>query len=83
MGLERQLPGEAACGIAVSIDTAPAHEWVRRKQGRHAPMPDVPVLEAYADEERYLAGRFWLHHPNQVEEVRAFIDWQGQQNLGC
>ena len=58
MGLERQPPGEAACGIAVSIDTTPAHEWVRRKQGRHAPMLDVPVIELYADEEWYHADPF-------------------------
>lgn len=72
------IDGGAAYGLALSVDTAPAHEWVRHKEGRHVPMPDVPILELYADNDRHHAGPFWLHHPDQVEEVRAFIDWQGR-----
>jgi hypothetical protein len=66
----------SAYGLALSVDTTTAHEWVQRKQHRHAPMPDIPILELYADEDVHRAGAIWLHHPNQVEEVSAFIERQ-------
>jgi hypothetical protein len=70
------IDGGAAYGLALSVDTALAHEWVQRKQHRHVSLSDIPVLELYADEDHHRVGSFWLHHPDQIEEVSAFIEWQ-------
>jgi hypothetical protein len=70
------IDGGAAYGLAFSVDTALAHEWVQRKQHRHVSLSDIPILELYVDEDRHRVGPFWLHHPDQIEEVNAFIEWQ-------
>jgi hypothetical protein len=62
-----------AYGIALSVETTAAHEWQRVKQQRHPDPPGLPVLYLYARPDQYRIGRFWLHPPEQVEEVRAFI----------
>ena len=76
------IEGRAAFGLGLSVETEAARDWARWKERRHAPMPSVPVLYLYADPDRYTVGRFWLHHPDQVEEVQAFIEWQGLHGFG-
>lgn len=62
-----------AFGIALSVQTPAAHRWQEVKQRRHPDPPGLPVLYLYADAKGYRIGDFWLHHPDQAEEVWAFI----------
>jgi hypothetical protein len=62
-----------AFGIALSVQTTTAHRWQDVKQRRHPDPPGLPVLYLYAAVTGYRIGEFWLHHPDQVEEVWAFI----------
>jgi hypothetical protein len=62
-----------AYGVALSVQTDAAHEWQRVKEQRHPIPPGLPVLYLYAGSAGYRVGRFWLHPPEQVAEVKAFI----------
>ena len=63
-----------AYGVALSVQTEAAHEWQRVKDQRHPIPPGLPVLYLYAGSEGFRIGRFWLHPPEQVAEVKAFIE---------
>jgi len=63
-----------AYGVALSVETASAHEWQRVKNRRHPLPPGLPILWLYARPDGYRVGPFWLHPPEQVAEVRAFIE---------
>ncbi|HEX5415424.1 MAG TPA: hypothetical protein VFZ25_07145 [Chloroflexota bacterium] len=65
-----------AYGVALSVETASAHDWQRIKNRRHPPPPGLPILWLYARPDGYRVGPFWLHPPKQAEEVRAFITLQ-------
>lgn len=60
-------------GLGLSVETTTAHRWAGRKAVRHPPPAHIPVLQLYVRPHAYVIGDFWLHHPAQVEEVRAFI----------
>jgi len=62
-----------AFGVALSVQTDAAHRWQQVKQRRHPDPPGLPVLYLYADPSGYRIGEFWLHHPDQADEVWAFI----------
>jgi hypothetical protein len=62
-----------AFGIALSVQTSAAHRWQQVKQRRHPDPPGLPVLYLYADAQGYRVGAFWLHHPDQVDEVWTFV----------
>lgn len=67
--------GEIIVGLALDVGTADARAWRMVKAGRH-PHRDTPVhvLELALDPDDCLRiGRFWLHPPQQVEEVEAFL----------
>lgn len=63
-----------AYGVALSVQTDAAHAWQAVKQRRHPDPHGLPVLYLYARSDGYRIGRFWLHPPEQVAEVRTFID---------
>ena len=64
-----------AYGIALSVPTNRACSWQKVKQIRHPGCPEhLPVLYLYASSEEYPVGQFWLHHPEQWKQVRAWID---------
>lgn len=63
-----------AYGVALSVQTEAAHAWQAVKQRRHPDPPDLPVLYLYARPDGFRIGRFWLHPPEQVREVRAFME---------
>jgi hypothetical protein len=60
-------------GIGLRTDTWRSHKWHEAKQTRHS-HPPFPVLDLYVEPDRYKVGDFWLHPPEQVEEVRGFIE---------
>ena len=62
-----------AYGVALSTQTANARFWHGVKQERHM-RPPIPTLDLWAEPNRYRVGPFWLHHPEQVEEVTAFVE---------
>lgn len=73
------IQGGGAYGLALSVETTAARGWARRKERRHDPMSAVPVLDLYVEPDRYIVGQFWLHHPDQAEEVQAFIESHAHQ----
>lgn len=60
-------------GVGLSTNTEAAHEWKRVKDSRHK-RPPFPVLDLYVEPNAYRVGNFWLHTPEHVEEIRAFIE---------
>jgi len=64
-----------AYGVALSVPTNSARSWQKVKQVRHPDSPEhLPVLYLYAKPDEYPVGQFWLHHPEQWMQVRAWID---------
>ena len=59
-------------GVGLSTETEDARRWQGVKEGRHGELP-VPVLDLYAEPDRYRVGDFWLHPPEDVDLVEAFI----------
>jgi hypothetical protein len=59
-------------GVGLSTETEAARHWREVKDGRHAALP-VPILDLYAKSDRYRVGDFWLHPPEDVDLVEAFI----------
>jgi hypothetical protein len=61
-----------AYGVGLSTDTEDARSWRERKDARHGELP-VPVVDLYAEPDRYVIGDFWLHPTEDVDRVEAFI----------
>ena len=65
--------GNRGYGVGLSVETDVGHTWHTVKDRRHGELP-IPVLDLYADPEAYRVGRFWLHPPEDVARVEAFIE---------
>ena len=60
-------------GVGLSVETDSGREWHDVKDRRHGTLP-IPVLDLYAEPDQYRVGRFWLHPPEDVARVEAFIE---------
>lgn len=67
-------------GVGLSTETEDAHHWREVKDERQGELP-VPVLELYAEPDRHRVGDFWLHPPEDVDQVEAFITRQQVAHL--
>jgi hypothetical protein len=59
-------------GVGLSTETEDARRWREVKDERQGELP-VPVFELYARPDQYRVGDFWLHAPEDVDQVEAFI----------
>ncbi|MCC7103788.1 MAG: hypothetical protein IT307_01480 [Chloroflexi bacterium] len=67
------IPREGrAYGVGLSTETERGRSWHEGRDVRHGELP-VPVLELYAEPERHVISDFWLHRPEDVDQVEAFI----------
>jgi hypothetical protein len=61
-----------AYGVGLSTETERGRRWHEVKDARHGELP-VPVVDLYAEPDRHVIGDFWLHPPEDVDEVESFI----------
>jgi hypothetical protein len=62
-------------GVGLSTESEEGHRWHAVKAERHGELP-VPVLDLYVEAGAYRVGDFWLHPPEDVDRVEAFIAHQ-------
>jgi len=63
-----------AAGLRLSVQTPAAAFWKVIKAKRHPIPRGLAVLDLEAKPDGYRIGQFWLHSPDQVDVVRAFVD---------
>jgi hypothetical protein len=66
------LEGGRGYGVGLSTETEDGRRWHEVKDTRHGALP-VPLIDLYAEPDRYVIGDFWLHPPEDVDLVEAFI----------